>query len=241
VRVFACGATLLMALTLATAPGLAADIWGGSVDLTNDYLVRGISRTSNDPALQLDMHYAPASGFMAGAFASNSRIDRNEPTDVELSGFIGFGWALGEDWHARVIASDYLYPWNQHGSRYNYDELTLDVAYQGWLRLSVEYSPNSPRFLPRPYSTLISETEKSAEISLQRQIWRKLSATAGIGYSFLNGPEAEGYAYWSVGGAYDLGSVSLVAAYVSTSGEAKYLFPNAAASKRATATLIWRF
>ena len=140
-------------------------------------------------------------------FASNAQIDRHDSEDVELSGFIGFVWNLDEAWRARVLASHYAYPWNREGSHYDYDELDLDVSYQSWLHFDFGYSPNSPRFVGFPYPELIGVTEKSAEVSAQRQIFGKLSLTAGVGYSFLDGPESGGYVYWSGGAAYDFQSL----------------------------------
>jgi uncharacterized protein (TIGR02001 family) len=219
----------------------AADAWGGSLGLASDYFVRGISRTNDEPALQLDLHYSSNNGFLAGIFASNTQIDPHQPKDVELSGFIGFAWNVNEDWRGRLLASHYAYPWNRLGKQYNYDEIDFDVAYQGWLHFSLDYSPNAPRFLPPPYSGLIGVTEKSAEVNMQRQIIGKLSATAGLGYAFLDGPESGGYTYWSLGAAYDLQSFSLVLSYVDTTAEAKALFYNAAATGRWVGTVLWRF
>lgn len=219
----------------------AANEWGGSAALSSDYFVRGISRTSNDAAFQLDFHYSSPNGFVAGVFASNTRIDRSEPRDIELSAFVGFVWSIDEAWRARILGSHYAYPWNRMGSDYNYDELDLDLAYQGWLHFDVGYSPNSPRFLVSPYARLVGVAEKSAEVSAQRQVFRKLSLTAGVGYSFLDGPGSGGYMYWSGGAAYDFRSLTLALAYVNTSAQAKTLFYNAAATGQWTGTLIWRF
>jgi uncharacterized protein (TIGR02001 family) len=160
---------------------------------------------------------------------------------VELSAFVGFVWNIDEAWRARVLASHYAYPWNRMGSHYDYDELDLDISYQGWLHFDVGYSPNSPRFLLSPYAGLIGVTEKSAEISAQRQVFDKFSLTAGVGYSFLDGPGSAGYVYWSGGAAYDFRSLTLALAYVNTSAQAKTLFYNAAATGQWTGTLIWRF
>jgi hypothetical protein len=148
---------------------------------------------------------------------------------------------MGESWSARVLASHYAYPWNRAGSHYNYDELDLDVSYQGWLHFSAGYSPNSPRFLAAPYRVLIGVSEQSAEVSVQRQLFGKLSWLAGVGYSRLGGPESGGYSYWSAGAAYDLQPVTLAVSYVNTSPEAKALFYNAAATGEWTGTVIWRF
>ncbi len=231
----------LAVLLLASAPCAAADVWGGSLALTSDYFVRGISRSNDQATPQLDLHYSNSAGLLAGVFASNTQIDSYEPRNVELSAFVGFAWSLGEEWRTKILVSHYAYPWNNAGTQYNYDELDLDLAYQGWLHVNVGYSPNAPRYVPYPYDRLIGVTEKSAEVSLQRPILGKLSATAGVGYSFLDGPDSGGYTYWSVGGSYDLQTVSLVLSYVDTTAEAKSLFYNAAATGRWTGTVIWRF
>lgn len=232
---------LLVGFVSATTHASAADEWAGSAALTSDYFVRGISRTSNHPALQLDLHYSNPNGFLAGIFASNTQIDPSEPKDAELSAFLGYVWNFDEAWRARILASHYAYPWNRAGSHYNYDELDLDVSYQGWLHFGLGYSPNSPRFLAAPYRSLIGVTEKSVEVSAQRQIVGRFSLTAGVGYSFLDGPESGGYAYWSGGAAYDFDAVTLALSYVNTSAEAKALFYNAAASGQWTGSVIWRF
>jgi uncharacterized protein (TIGR02001 family) len=232
---------LFVGFASTSTPSRAADEWGGSAALTSDYYVRGISRTSDQAALQLDFHYSNPNGFLAGVFASNSQIDRREPRDAELSGFVGFTWSLDEAWRARIVASHYAYPWNRAGSHYNYDELDLDLSYQGWLHFDLGYSPNSPRFLGLPYGGLTGVTEKSAEVNAQRQIFGNFSLTAGVGYSFLDGPESAGYLYWSGGAAYDFHSFTLVLAYLDTSAAAKALFYNAAATGEWTGTLIWRF
>jgi len=234
-------AVLLAGIAFASSQAYAADEWGGSAAFSSDYFVRGISRTNNHPALQVDLHYMNPNGFVAGAFASNTQIDPGEPRDVELSGFVGYVWNMGEPWRGRVLASHYSYPWNRAGSHYDYDELDLDISYRGWLHFSAGYSPNSPRFVAAPYRELIGVSEQSAEVSAQRQVFGKLSLLAGVGYSHLDGPKSRAYTYWSGGAAYDLQSVTLAVSYVNTSSEAKALFYNASATGQWTGTVIWRF
>jgi uncharacterized protein (TIGR02001 family) len=239
VRLLAAGVVLSVGLVVGTPRCAAADVWGGSVDITSDYIVRGISRSNDQAALQLDVHYLNSSGFVAGLFASNAQIDPDEPRDVELDGFLGYAWSAGDDWHGKVLASHYAYPWNRAGSGYDYDELDVDLAFQEWLDVGLVYSPNSPRFLP--YRGLAGVTSKTVEMNLQRPVLGKLSATAGIGYSYYDGPDSAGYAYWSAGAAYSIAPVSLVLSYVDTTAGAKALFYNGAASGRWTGTVIWRF
>ncbi len=216
-----------------------ADTWGGSLAATSDYLVRGISRSNQDPALQLDLHYVSALGILAGIFASNSQIDSNDRREAELSGFLGYAWPHGDSWTGRVLATYYAYPGSQVGSRYNYAEFDAQLAYRGWLQLNLNYSPDAPRYLP--YRGVMAVTEASAELNAQRPVLGKLSAIAGLGYSHLGGDEPAGYVYWSAGGAYDLGPVSLALTYDDTTAGAKALFYNEAARNRLLGTVIWRF
>jgi uncharacterized protein (TIGR02001 family) len=218
---------------------VGADLWGGTLGITSDYVVRGISRSNDRAALQLDLHYLNSTGFVAGIFASNTRIDPDQSDDVELNAFVGFAWTTGSDWGGKILASHYAYPWNLAGSGYDYDELNVDLTYQEWLGVNLVYSPNAPRYLMS--RGLFGVTSESAEVNLQRPVLGRLSATAGIGYSHFDGPDARGYAYWSVGAAYTIAPVSLVVSYVNTTAGAKALFYNSAADGRWTGTVIWRF
>jgi uncharacterized protein (TIGR02001 family) len=215
------------------------DRWGGSVSVTSDYLVRGVSRSNDHVALQLDLHYLNQSGFVAGLFASNSQIDPGEPGDIEVSAFVGFAWNFATDWRGKVIATHYRDPWNRAGPHYDYDELDLDIGYQDWLDIGIAYAPNAPYFTGD--DDLRSTPAESAEINLQRPIRGKLSGIAGVGYYHLDGPGAGGYAYWSAGIAYDLKPLSLAVQYVDTTSAAKTLFYNEGAGGRWTGTVIWRF
>jgi uncharacterized protein (TIGR02001 family) len=240
VRLFA-GGIFFSAGLVAVTPCMGADIWGGSIGVTSDYIVRGISRSNDRPALQLDLHYLNSSGFVAGLLTSvsNTGINRGESADVELDAFFGIAWTAGEDWRGKVLATHYAYPWSLAGSKYAYDELDLDVAYQGWLNAAVVVSPDAPRFLV--YRGAIRGASESAEVSVQRPLLRKVSATAGIGYSYFDGADSGGYAYWSVGAAWDLAPVALAVSYVKSTSDAKLLFYDAAETGRWTATAIWRF
>src|SRR5277367_2433688 len=93
-RLRACG-IVLSAFIIVAPRGLAADQWGGSLALTSDYFVRGITRSNDQAALQLDLHFADTSGFLAGLFASNTQIDPSIPRDVELDGYVGYSWSGG--------------------------------------------------------------------------------------------------------------------------------------------------
>jgi uncharacterized protein (TIGR02001 family) len=237
-------AALLLLLSLCICQSQsckAADVWGGSLGITNDYVVRGLSRTDHQGALQLDLHYLNTSGFLAGVFASNAELDPGEGRDAEIDGFVGFAWTATENIRGKILASHYAYPWNKAGNRYDYDEIEVDVAYRDWLDVNLMVSPDAPRYSRA--RGLRSATAGSLEVDLQHSVVGKLSATAGLGYYALSGVTAgsSGYAYWSLGAAYDLAPVLLTLTYVGTESQAKALFYNAAERGRWAGTVIWRF
>ena len=234
-------ATLIAVIGL-WAPGrccLAADLWGGSLALTSDYLVRGITRTYDRPALQLDLHLVDGSGWLAGFFVSNTQIDEDQPRDAELNPYAGFAWKNEGDWHGKVVASYYAYPWNAAGSRYNYLELDADWGFQEWLDFAASYSPDSPRYVRGRGFQGVSEA--SVEVDLQKPLFRRLSGTAGVGYADLAGPQGTGYVYWSLGVAMDLAPFTLTVSYVDTSAAARRIYYDNAATGRFVATAMWRF
>ena len=228
-----------MGLVVGSARCAEGDLWGGSVGLTSDYLVRGVSRSNHQGALQIDVHYLDASGFVAGLFASNAQVSPRWPRSVELDAYIGYAWSSGRDWQGRALLGHYAYPWSKAGSAYDYNELNLDLSFQEWLNVHFMYSPDAP--VISAYRGLVGVTSEAAELSLQHRVLGKLSATAGVGYAFYEGQEPGGYGYWSLGAAYDLAPLSLVLSYVNTNAAAKALFYNAAADNRWSGTIIWRF
>jgi len=232
--------SLASALLLCARSAFAADSWGGSVSASGDYLVRGISRTDDHAALQFDFHYENTSGLIAGLFASNSQIYPGASEDVELSPFVGFAWAVGDDWRTRVLGAHYSYPWNRAGSHYDYDEVDLEAEYQGWLSAGFTYSPNTPYVSLNEYQ-LRSAASESAQINLQHRLVGKLMGNAGVGYAYLAGPNAVGYGYWSVGLNYDLRPFTLAATYVGTTSQPEVLFYGTSGGGRWTGTVIWRF
>ncbi len=218
-------------------PCRAADVWGGSIEFTSDYLVRGISRSDDQAAVQLDLHYANASGFIAGAFASTVRVDPGSGTSGELAGFVGYAWTPGTDWRSRLLASHYAYPGTGNASRYDYDELDFATTYGDWIELSVQYSPDTPRILD--YGQFERVAAESGEVDVHLPLIGRLSGSLGAGCYHLAG--AARYAYGSAGLLYDIARISFAVTFVDAGNAAKSLFYNTAAGGVWTGTVIWRF
>jgi uncharacterized protein (TIGR02001 family) len=217
----------------------AAEVWGGSLAATSDYLVRGISRSNQHAAVQADVHVGFESGFIGGVFASSAQFDSGDSRNAEVSAFAGFSPRQTGPWRTKVLVSYYGYLWNDSGSQYNYAEATLEAAYDNWLSFGVVYSPNAPRYLRHWGLKGVNST--TAEVDLRTPWRRHFAAAAGAGYSELGGPGGRGYAYWSAGGVADFSPCSISLFFVDTNADAKKLFYSGAAHDQWTATLIWRF
>ncbi len=216
-----------------------ADVWGGSVGATNDYLVRGVTRSGDQAAVQGDFHFLSTSGFVAGVFASTARINPARKTNAELSGFLGYAWSADNEWHGKLLGSHYAYRGSRGSDLYDYDELSVDAAYRDWLDVSLVFAPNYSRYVV--YRGLVRTASTSLELNLQRPVYKKLLVTGGAGYSYQSGPGAAGYVYWSLGASLDMAPVALGVSYVDTSAAAERLFYDSAARGRWVATVIWRF
>jgi uncharacterized protein (TIGR02001 family) len=232
------GASMLM-VCLAPRSVAAADAVGGSLGFTSDYLVRGISRSDQQAAVQGDLHWVTDTGFLAGLFASSVRFDSSEPRSAEISPFVGYTWAVNDAWRVKGLVTYYGYLGSDTGSRYNYAEFSAEAAFEDWLDVAAEYSPDAPRVTP--YGGLRSFAAGSAEVNLRSPPRHHLVADAGMGYSQVGGPDGGSYLYWSVGGLIDLPTLSVSLNYVNTNAQAAAFFYSQAAHDCWTATLIWRF
>lgn len=233
-------ACALGSLLIFCAAARPADIqWGGSMGLSSDYLVRGISRSDHDLSAQAELHLLGTAGWMAGLFTSTTRIVPGDRRDAEIGAFLGYQRQWNAVWSSKFLVSHYSYPWNPAGSGYDYNEFSVDVGYRGWLTLSAVYSPDAPLYRP-PYG-LVGVSATSAEFTLQSPAWHRLSLSAGAGFSHYSGPEGRGYPYWSLGCSYDLAPWALSVGYVDSGAAADRLFYENAAHRRWLGTVIWRF
>ncbi len=131
---------LISVVLVLSAPMVSAEDspheFSANVALSTDYRFRGISQTSEDPALSggFDYSYTPF-GFYAGVWASN--LDFNvpdpDPADLEIDFYGGFAGEFG----STAIGWDigglyYMYPGSDTGSGvadYDYFEIYGSLSY----------------------------------------------------------------------------------------------------------------
>lgn len=131
--IVACGATRAAAQTRHTL--------SGTVGLVRDYRFRGISQTYRQPAVQVGIEYAHASGLYAGTWGSN--VSGNQYLN---GGSLELDWYGGYKRSAGPLELDvgllyYWYPKARYnivpGDEYNTAEMYIGGRYQGF---SARYS-----------------------------------------------------------------------------------------------------
>ncbi len=123
--------TLLTAVLLVagTTTGHAGDL-SSTVTLTSDYDFRGVTQTSEDPALQASLDYAFGEGFTLGAWASNVDFGPGTDSNVEADVYGGYtkSYDNGFTWNAGFI----YYTYHPGGDHVNNFELAVGGGYKNF-------------------------------------------------------------------------------------------------------------
>jgi uncharacterized protein (TIGR02001 family) len=212
----------LAALLLGCAAAAQAADFGGFIALTSDYIYRGATQTSHDPALQADAHYYSARGWLAGLWGTSVRPDPGEATNVELDPYLGYTRALGDEWSTRLAAVYHAYLGNNPGPRYGYSELAGTLAYRLQVFLTVAVSPDTE--VQTGYDSSVRRAAASGDLSWHGSLGHALSTNIGVGYYRLHRPFSSGYGYGSAGLGYEWGRMHLDLSLIGGSGAAHDFF-----------------
>jgi uncharacterized protein (TIGR02001 family) len=218
----------------------AAAQWGGSVTLSSNYLLHGVSRSNNDPALAAELHGQFATGWFGSLWASTSRARAADDTSVEFGATVGFVLPLDDDWSTSWNFSHYESPGLAFADFYRYDELKFDLRFRERLLLSASYSPNTSRFAPA-YGPVWHRNAAAFEATYQQPVGRHLRGYLGAGYYDLSGLFDGGYWYSSLGLGWTSEHWSVDLSYVVPDGAARRLSYPHMADRRALASLGFAF
>lgn len=184
---------------LLSAPAWAAGPeWGGSATLASNHLLRGISRSNNEPSFSAEVHAQGTGGWFAGLWGATSRVRWQDSTTLDLAATLGFGTTLVTDWNWRISLSHYDSPWQFRPDFYRYDELTLDLRWRERLLLSASYSPNTSAY-SQADGPVWRRQAWAYEATWQQALRSDLHGHAGVGYYDLSSHFGEGYWYGSLG------------------------------------------
>jgi uncharacterized protein (TIGR02001 family) len=231
----------LLAAGLGSAPCAAGERFGGTLAVTTDYVLRGVSQTAGGAAVQAGASYRDETGWFLGAWASNVEAHPRRERATETNFYAGYGFRVSSEWNARVSYTRYLYVDDPRPVSYDYGEVALTVGYQDWLAATLSFQPDSKRFAASGYGYADNEPAAGYEVSVRWPLRGALALTAGAGYYDLT--RLFGVGYWSgnAGLSYVRGPLQLDVTLFSTDATGRRLFGDTAADGRWVATVVWHF
>jgi uncharacterized protein (TIGR02001 family) len=186
------------------------------ISVYSEYEYRGISQTSQKPAVQFNFDYAHSSGFYAGVFASNINwlkdykslglVEKSSAVEIDL--FAGYKAEVVKDLTLDVGYLRYEYPGAKAIAKFpkpNTNELYIGLAYGP---ISAKYSYS----LGGTFGVPISKGSNFVEINLAQEIAPKVTLIGHIGRQQYKG-NFEGfdndkeltYTVYKIGANYDIG------------------------------------
>lgn len=163
--------TLILAALAVPSVALAeeASPFTANVGFTTDYLVRGISQTSGNPAIQGGIDYAHASGLYAGVWGSNvswiTDFGATGSASMELDTYAGFRNSFAEDFSYDIgfIRYNYLGSYTPAAGtvKADTDEIYGALGYK-WF--TAKYSYGLGKFLTVPGAQGTNYLELNASV-----------------------------------------------------------------------------
>jgi uncharacterized protein (TIGR02001 family) len=181
------------------------------ISVYSEYEFRGISQSSEHPALQLNLDYTHASGFYLGLFATNIKwlkdtaetLGGNTRGAIEVDIFGGYRKEIFPDTTVDVGYLRYEYPRSKdffNNPKVNTDEVYAGITWK-WLNAKVSYAFSDA------FGVFNSEGSTFVEANIAYP-WpwnEKLTITGHVGHQKFENNEPLDYTVYKVGLVYDLG------------------------------------
>jgi len=229
----------------ARADGVTSGLtFGGNLALTSNYIYRGVSSSSNDPAAQADLHAATAGGTFSGVWGS-TRDSQLEPyADFELEVYLGHRFDLSNAWSATFSGRAHYFLGGPQEVSDDYQEISAALSWLDVLTISVTALPNAVRYWRQ--ERLSRAPAFVAETTAQWLLYRGFFLAGGVGYYHVTGTgpgiqAANGYAYGNVGIAWEHRRWRIELGYYLTGDKAQVLMPYPSADDHVAGSIVWRF
>jgi uncharacterized protein (TIGR02001 family) len=199
-----------------------------NVSLTSNYIWRGVSQTAAKPAIQGGLDYAHASGFYAGAWASNITWIKDEgaasSAPIELDTYAGFKNAFATDYSYDVGFIRYNYPGTYISNPSGYVKADTNEVYGliGYKWITAKYSYSLGDFITVPDAKGTSYLDISAAytladsgVTLGGHYGKQSYSGSSAAYVIANGPNGS-YADYKLSISKDFSGNVVGLAYTST-------------------------
>ena len=183
---------------LLTAGSASAEV-SGSVAVVSDYLFRGVTQTSEKPALQGGITWTHDSGFYVGGWGSSiswlSDADPDVSSQVELDMFAGYTGKFGQSEFGYDVGLNYYgYP-GDYPAGFN-DPDTLELYFGlSWKFLSARYWYATTDLFGIPGS----DGSTNLDLGAGREFAPGWKGTLGWGKQWVKGVPDADYTFWKLG------------------------------------------
>ena len=223
---------------------------GGSLQLTQDYISKGLSLTCRDPAGQVDLHVrhtgSSASATEFGGVWGSAGLGRSDcGSSREVDLYAGGSWLIAPSSNLTLTYVRYSFPGGSYyipslaGRRYDYDEFDVLWTFRDRLSFSLSWTPDA---LTRGYR--VPESDRNAlsyGIVARQPLGFEITLSASAGYDRILDPAGTGYGFWSIGLNRTWDRVQLDLVFFRASPRAVRIFGEEVAGPRLVASVSWRF
>jgi uncharacterized protein (TIGR02001 family) len=179
----------------------------GKVAVYSEYEYRGISQTSEKPALQLNLDYAHSSGFYLGTFLTNIKwlkdtaqangFDSNANIEWDIYG--GYRFEVAKDTVVDVGYLRYEYPSSgAFNPKPNTDEFYAGITF-GMFNVKYSYATSNT------FGVSNSKGSDFLEANIAWPVMEKLTITGHVGHQTYKHNGALSYTVYKLGAVYDFG------------------------------------
>ena len=211
---------------------------GGSIAWTSDYVLRGVSQSLNQPALQMDIHFRPVDPWIAGAWASTMHA-QSGVTSAELDFYFQRNWQLNQDIIINVSGTHYQYVHDPRFYSYRYDELSVTAGWADMLYGKLIWSPDADLY--QAGYVYQNQQTLAVEAGYHQPLPEDIDFQMGGGfYDPLEHNDGR-YAYGNAGLSRRFGHLQVELNYFWVQSKPHRLYNQWPAGGPWVATLIWKF
>ncbi|MBS1201098.1 MAG: hypothetical protein H6R27_1776 [Proteobacteria bacterium] len=230
-------AALIAGLTL-PGPASGQQLYA-AVGATTDYVVRGLTRTQGDAAVQADAGFVTTRGTSLGAGASTVDLNPGAGASSEFAIHVAQRLRINMDMAVDLRLTRYLYPGDIDPYPYDYTEMRAGLVFRDVVELAVAYSPDWSTFsrtdgFARGRPALWAEGSASWPISASTNL------TGGVGYADVREHTGQAYVYYSIGVEWRWRRLTAGLVLVGTDATAERLFGPTRADDRIVGSVIWK-
>ena len=189
----------VLSTSLAMAGPASAEVTG-SVAVVSDYLFRGITQTSEEPALQAGVTWEHESGVYVGGWGSSiswlSDSDPDISSQVEIDAFAGYRGEFGDSGVGYDVGVNYYWYPGDYPAGFNEADTAEVYVGVNWEFLSAKYWYSVTDLFGIPGS----DGSTNLDLTASREFMPGWTGTAAVGRQWVRGVGGTGtYTFWKVG------------------------------------------